>query len=164
MSKCKTCGGKVLCPYCGSVLRKVTYPGGYLNAEQWESIRAGDYFCEVCPPSERQNVRYLWAEEVVCCPDCLEKDPCTCDRLEAAEKNWEELQADCLAIRDAGCEANKKVRQQAKEIERLRKAIKYISSWLESGTRKGRPMDLMTKEEWAKWQALSEIGDESCEK
>lgn len=33
------------CPECGKMLQPVTYPGGYLNHEQWESLRAGDWFC-----------------------------------------------------------------------------------------------------------------------
>jgi hypothetical protein len=38
------------CPVCGFDLEPVTYPGGYLNPDQWESVRAGDWFCDSCKP------------------------------------------------------------------------------------------------------------------
>lgn len=37
------------CPGCQKVLEEISYPGGYLNRDQWESIRAGDLWCATCP-------------------------------------------------------------------------------------------------------------------
>jgi len=54
------------CPQCGTKLIPIIYPGGYLNRDQWESIRAGDYLCEVCPDNNRgtQKKCYWWKYEV----------------------------------------------------------------------------------------------------
>jgi hypothetical protein len=38
-----------LCPQCGERLKVPPRPY-YLNREQWEATRAGDYYCERCPP------------------------------------------------------------------------------------------------------------------
>lgn len=55
------------CPGCTGVVKPVCYNGGYLNEEQWASQRAGDWYCEVCPPndrSERNKFAYWWDQEV----------------------------------------------------------------------------------------------------
>ena len=54
------------CPQCGGDLQPVRYPGGYLNRDQWESIRAGDWLCELCPDNNRGKSGhcYWWDEEV----------------------------------------------------------------------------------------------------
>lgn len=56
------------CPTCGGNLERVRYPSGcYLNREQWDSQKAGDYFCRVCPDNGRANNKefsYFWESEV----------------------------------------------------------------------------------------------------
>lgn len=55
------------CPKCGQALKKVLYPNGsMLNEYQWESIRAGDYYCESCPDNGRGNDKlcYWWKSEL----------------------------------------------------------------------------------------------------
>lgn len=56
------------CPNCGKPLEHVRYPSGcYLNREQWESVRAGDFMCQHCPDNGRaanKKFAYFWASEV----------------------------------------------------------------------------------------------------
>lgn len=64
------------CPQCGGELERVRYPGGYLNRDQWESGKAGDWFCHTCPPNGRSagnNYCYWQDKEVV-------KVPLACQR------------------------------------------------------------------------------------
>lgn len=58
------------CPDCGNILHAVTYPSGsYLNRDQWESQRAGDWYCNCCTSNvARTGFRYFWNSE-------LRKDP-----------------------------------------------------------------------------------------
>ena len=59
--------GSRKCPTCGKLLEKVTYPGGYLNREQWGSQRAGDFVCRECPDNGRaanKRFAYFWESEV----------------------------------------------------------------------------------------------------
>jgi hypothetical protein len=51
------------CPYCARPLTPVRYPGGYLNEDQFDSIRKGDWFCENCPGWATQY-RYFWNSEL----------------------------------------------------------------------------------------------------
>jgi hypothetical protein len=51
------------CPDCKRALQEVRYPGGYLNEDQWSSIRAGDWFCEDCPARPGQHYRYFWRRD-----------------------------------------------------------------------------------------------------
>ena len=39
-----------LCPSCGGNLKRVTGPG-WMNDDQWDEVKAGDYVCEACPRS-----------------------------------------------------------------------------------------------------------------
>ena len=49
---------KPRCPDCGARLMVVHYPAGsMLNEEQWESVRAGDFYCDSC------NAHY-WQREL----------------------------------------------------------------------------------------------------
>lgn len=61
------------CPQCNCRVRKLSYPGGMLNAEQWDSVRAGDWICDVCPPNGRSTTPmcYWWENEIVIGPDPL---------------------------------------------------------------------------------------------
>lgn len=57
------------CPGCGGTLRSVTQDAGSpLNADQFDAVRAGDWWCEKCPPSPTQegrtNVRYWWNRDL----------------------------------------------------------------------------------------------------
>lgn len=53
------------CPQCGKPLERITYPGGYLNRDQWESVRAGDWWCEACPNNGRgRSGAYFWNREI----------------------------------------------------------------------------------------------------
>jgi len=54
------------CPKCGKELNLVRYnPDCLLNAEQWSSIKAGDYFCNICPGDRgKSEKRYYWKSEL----------------------------------------------------------------------------------------------------
>jgi hypothetical protein len=56
-----------VCPECGTELRAVTNDGGYLNDDQFDSVRAGDWYCFRCPGNGRgrSGYRYYWDREVV---------------------------------------------------------------------------------------------------
>jgi len=57
----------IKCPTCGGKLDTVTYPGGYLSRDQWESEKAGDYVCRSCPDNGRaanKQFSYFWKSEV----------------------------------------------------------------------------------------------------
>lgn len=49
------------CPRCGCTLGKVTYPrDSMLNEEQFDAVRAGDWYCTVCPSNGRGNTSYRY--------------------------------------------------------------------------------------------------------
>lgn len=55
------------CPQCGGSVEKVRYPSdSMLNEYQWDSVRAGDWYCQKCPPNNRSNTKlcYWWDDEV----------------------------------------------------------------------------------------------------
>lgn len=57
----------VMCPDCGKPLERVTRSrDSYLNDDQFDAVRAGDWFCEMCPSNERGNARYryFWDREL----------------------------------------------------------------------------------------------------
>jgi hypothetical protein len=51
------------CPHCARPLQEVRYEGGYLNEDQFDSIRAGDWFCEQCPGWPKRY-RYFWNRDL----------------------------------------------------------------------------------------------------
>lgn len=56
-----------VCPDCSKPLHKVTRPGGsMLNDDQFDAVRAGDWYCDTCPGNERGNTRYryFWNREM----------------------------------------------------------------------------------------------------
>lgn len=56
-----------VCPQCGHALKPVTYHGGAmaLNREQWESVRAGDWYCEKCKSdASKTGYKYYWNHEL----------------------------------------------------------------------------------------------------
>lgn len=49
------------CPTCGTKLQRVRNDTAYLNDDQFDSVRAGDWFCTTCKdPSKRSAYRYFW--------------------------------------------------------------------------------------------------------
>lgn len=53
------------CPQCGKPLNRV--PGSsWMNDDQYEAVKAGDWFCETCPDNGRGNsgLCYWWHQEV----------------------------------------------------------------------------------------------------
>ena len=59
---------KALCPKCDTPLLKVKQKSGSpLNADQFDSIKAGDWYCTECPGNGRgvqEDVAYFWEREV----------------------------------------------------------------------------------------------------
>ncbi len=56
------------CPDCGKPLEKVRQSAtSPLNAEQFDAMKAGDFFCDACPSNERGNaqLRYFWKRELL---------------------------------------------------------------------------------------------------
>lgn len=53
------------CPRCDRPLKRVPKPS-WMNSDQWDAVKAGDYFCEACPSNDRGNgpFHYFWASEV----------------------------------------------------------------------------------------------------
>lgn len=64
------------CPSCGGLLKPVP-PSNWMNAEQWDAVKAGDYFCERCPSNDRGRGRfaYFWASEIE------DSDRVQCERI-----------------------------------------------------------------------------------
>lgn len=55
------------CPTCGNPLRRVTKSAmSPLNYDQFDSVRAGDWYCETCPSNNRGNTnfKYFWNREL----------------------------------------------------------------------------------------------------
>lgn len=56
-----------VCPGCSQSLHRVTRPSGsMLNDEQFDAVRAGDWYCAKCPSNGRGNTkyRYFWSHEL----------------------------------------------------------------------------------------------------
>ena len=53
------------CPLCKKPLQRVTNTGGWMNSDQFDAVRAGDWFCE-CSSNGRGNATYayFWDKEV----------------------------------------------------------------------------------------------------
>ena len=57
-----------LCPNCQKRLKAVHFdPQSMLNRDQFESIKAGDWFCSTCTGDrgKRTGYRYYWDREVI---------------------------------------------------------------------------------------------------
>lgn len=61
----------VACPSCGEKMIRVRNASGYLNDDQFDAVKAGDWFCK-----RHEDIRYVWEHK-------LPKQDCTCG-LEAA--------------------------------------------------------------------------------
>jgi hypothetical protein len=57
-----------LCPQCSTALEKVKNPAGsYMNNEQFDAVKAGDWFCKLCRSNGRNKINkvcYWWDKEV----------------------------------------------------------------------------------------------------
>jgi len=62
---CKPMGFIEVCPQCGTGLRVVRNTSGVLNDEQFDSMRAGDFFCENCKGVEaKSGYKYWWKRDL----------------------------------------------------------------------------------------------------
>jgi hypothetical protein len=57
-----------LCPQCRKPLARVSPDSGMLNREQFDAIKAGDWYCNTCPANGRGKLPhcYWWDREVLC--------------------------------------------------------------------------------------------------
>jgi len=66
------------CPGCGGEVRKVRQDlnTSCLNADQFDAIRAGDYYCEACPDNGRGKSKlcYWWEKEVTTTADSSQEN------------------------------------------------------------------------------------------
>jgi hypothetical protein len=64
-TNCVICDGMTpkLCPQCGGSLKWVGRGPGWMNADQWDAVKAGDYYCTTCPPDPAVNVHYKYFDE-----------------------------------------------------------------------------------------------------
>jgi hypothetical protein len=55
------------CPQCGASLNRVKQDTAMLNEEQFDAIKAGDWYCDTCPGNGRgkSSLCYWWDREVV---------------------------------------------------------------------------------------------------
>lgn len=56
-----------VCPQCGGRLTRVNrMPGAWVNADQFASMRAGDWYCPACPDNGRgkSGLCYWWHHEL----------------------------------------------------------------------------------------------------
>lgn len=67
-----------ICPTCGCELFKVRNESTYLNEDQFDAVKAGDWFCRTCVGKEaRSGFKYWWNRELKIksnpvCPRCVE--------------------------------------------------------------------------------------------
>lgn len=65
------------CPVCAGELKSVTNETGWMNSEQFDSVKAGDFYCEHCKGEEgKSGHKYFWDKD-------LPKNVETCDRCAA---------------------------------------------------------------------------------
>lgn len=60
------------CPTCCSPIERVPQ-SIWMNAEQWESVKAGDYFCKECPDNGRgaSGLCYWFESEIMAAENTL---------------------------------------------------------------------------------------------
>lgn len=53
------------CPGCGRDLKSVPTPA-WMNEDQFDAVKPGDYFCETCPSNDRgqRPLCYWWRREI----------------------------------------------------------------------------------------------------
>ncbi len=47
------------CPTCGGKLNYVPKSGN-MNSDQWDAVKAGDWFCKACPDNGRGKTGYCY--------------------------------------------------------------------------------------------------------
>lgn len=53
------------CPKCGGDLKSTGSGPGWMNREQWEASKAGDYFCETCrDPGTKSGATYYFESDL----------------------------------------------------------------------------------------------------
>ncbi len=54
------------CPVCGGKLLRVRNESGWMNNDQFDAVKAGDWMCETCPDNGRgqSGKCYWWNSEV----------------------------------------------------------------------------------------------------
>lgn len=54
------------CPQCGNDLERVRNTGGWMTRDQFDAVKAGDWYCETCPDNGRGNsgLCYWFASEL----------------------------------------------------------------------------------------------------
>ena len=88
------------CPQCGNELERVTQSSwSMLNAEQFDVVRAGDYYCEVCPDNGRGNGRkcYWWERVDMGTPEPSQQS--TIDALKLENKRLKAVIAEDTQVR-----------------------------------------------------------------
>lgn len=81
-----------ICPDCGKPLEKVRYRGGYLNEDQFDSIRAGDWYCTSCKGDRSATgYRYFWDRELRAAAPSGDADTRT-----QPKKKWRDLVAETM--------------------------------------------------------------------
>jgi predicted RNA-binding Zn-ribbon protein involved in translation (DUF1610 family) len=55
-----------LCPKCGKLLKRVRQSAySMLNRDQFDSVKAGDYYCDSCKGERgKDGMRYFWKHEL----------------------------------------------------------------------------------------------------
>ena len=58
------------CPNCNRPVHPVTQGNSYLNSDQFDATRAGDYYCKYCPEDagtakkSRSGYAYFWERDI----------------------------------------------------------------------------------------------------
>lgn len=74
----------VKCPQCDGPLVRVVQGSGYLNRDQFDAVKAGDWYCTRCPDNGRgQSGLCYWSDNEVVKPD----EPKSVD-VDEAMKGW----------------------------------------------------------------------------
>lgn len=64
---------KIICPQCSGPLKRVRQsPGSALNKDQFNAVKAGDWYCEACPDNDRGRAGLCyWREREL--PDVIDE-------------------------------------------------------------------------------------------
>ena len=84
------------CPKCNGPLKEVTYQSNsMLNRDQFDAVRAGDFYCTSCKGSESSSgYKYFWLRELLQLP-AREPEPIT-EIIDCAE--YKRLKADSAEL------------------------------------------------------------------
>ena len=54
------------CPNCGGILKPVVKDRDWMNDDQFDSVKAGDYYCTACKGERAvSGHRYYWKRELL---------------------------------------------------------------------------------------------------